>query len=285
MKTIYKLLLFFIFIFAFPAVAEELNYELIETPTGKPASFESIQLRLESTNVIVLGEEHDDRVFHQLSLDLFKSLSQKFPISLSLEMLERDQQTIINEYLSGVIGEKQLFASIVHWKNFKEDYFPLVQFAKENQIPVLCSNPPRRYVNLITQKGLLAYQSFPPAAEPFLPDAYRLEKYLAADYKERLNQLFSGHHGGAGPKTEFMILAQATWDQGMADSISRERYRSGRKVFHINGRFHSDREGGVVYRLRQMGESVLVLSGFSKGKEDPSDFKKIADFVILTNGR
>ena len=39
------------------------------------------------------------------------------------------------------------------WPNYKTDYAPLIAFCKAQKIPVLASNAPRRYVNIVSRKG------------------------------------------------------------------------------------------------------------------------------------
>ncbi|MCW7494307.1 ChaN family lipoprotein [Leptospira sp. 2 VSF19] len=278
------ILLFFV-VWGISAEEENSSVQIVRTSTAEMVSIDEIVKETSKFNVIVFGEEHDNDDLHRFYLALFKRLSEVESLSLSLEMLEKDEQYIVNEFLEGRISEVSFLSSITQWKNFKSDYFPLVSTAKEKKCNVIAANPPRRYVNLISRKGLAAYREFTDQAIQYLPPAYSLEKYLTEDYKQRLTELFGQGHGGGHGGNQYLILAQATWDQGMAEAISREFYKTGKKVVHLNGRFHSDRRGGVVHRLQEMGLSVLVLSGFVKDREESRDFAKIADFVILTNGR
>ncbi|TGK82440.1 hypothetical protein EHQ24_14420 [Leptospira noumeaensis] len=278
--------LFLFFSFGISAESGSATVQIVRTATAETVSISDIVKESSKYNVIVFGEEHDNQNLHRFYETLFKEISDLEPTSLSLEMLEQDGQNITNEFLKGTITESHFLTSTSHWKSFKTDYLPLVLLAKDKKLNVVAANPPRRYVNLISRKGLAAYREFSDSAFTFLPPAYSLEKYLTEDYKQRLNELFAGgHSAGHGSGNPHLVLGQATWDQGMAESVSREFYKTGKKIVHLNGRFHSDRNGGVVHRLREMGLSVLVISGFVKDREESRDFVKIADFVILTNDR
>lgn len=237
----------------------------------------------ESFDVVVWGEEHDDNDGHQKELQTFRALTETFPMSLSLEMLERDQCPLAEEFLTGKIPEKQFLSSTVHWKNFAEDYLPMVRVAKETFSPVVCANAPRRYVNALSRKGIISYMDFSDAVMKWLPEAHTLTQNVEPFYQSRLRDLFA--NAAHGTSAENMLLAQYLWDQTMAESVSRELFRSGRKVFHVNGRFHSDYGGGLVYRLRQMGHKVLVISAFQGTLPSASDSPDLADFVILTSSR
>lgn len=265
-----------------------IDVKIIQTKTMKEVSWKEILDEMDKNEILIWGEEHDDSFGHIAQLEFYKKFSDLYPTSLSLEMLEKDQQPILDEYSRGSIPEKQLLSSLVLWKNFFSDYLPLLKHAKESYHPIICANPPRRYVNAIARKGMIAYSEFSEDAYKLIPPAYTLGLYQSEPYLAKLRAMFQEDHTSPSKQnisSESMILAQYMWDQGMADAISRESYRSGRKVIHFNGRFHSDAMGGVAYRLSQMGHKVLVLSVFPEGKEEVQNFEKLADFVILTKSR
>ena len=104
-----------------------------------------------------MGEQHDDAVAHFLQLQIFKAAVEKYSkdrkVALSLEMFERDVQTVVDEYLKNLISETHFLASSRPWGNYKTDYRPLVELAKEKNLPVIAANAPRRYVNMVTRLG------------------------------------------------------------------------------------------------------------------------------------
>ncbi|WP_411821578.1 ChaN family lipoprotein [Leptospira sp. 'Mane'] len=277
-----------------PVVAEEeiATFKVWNSKTKSYGNVSEILLQAEGYDVVIWGEEHDDAEGHKAQLDFFKKFTFGFPkVTLSLEMLEKDQQLILDEYVKNIIPERQLLSGSSHWKNFASDYFPLVKHAKESSSFVVCANPPRRYVNAVARKGMNAYSDFSNEVHHWIPEAHTLGQNISPVYQIKLSSMFQVDHSqdpkvsSNMPSPENMILAQFMWDQGMAESISREVYRSGRKVLHLNGRFHSDDEGGVAYRLKKMGHKVLVLSVFPEGKEEEGNFSKLGDFVILTKSR
>ena len=52
---------------------------------------------------------------------------------LGSEMLEVDDQLVIDEYLAGIIL-KNLHLSVKYGPNFKTDYLPILNFAKDQSI-------------------------------------------------------------------------------------------------------------------------------------------------------
>jgi uncharacterized iron-regulated protein len=148
---------------------------------GTPATLDDILVRARMAEVTFLGEEHDDPVAHYLELEILKQLAssegarnvgraKRTPdVLLSLEMFERDVQLIVDEYTGGFITERAFLESARPWKNYKTDYRPLVEFAKELKIPVVAANAPSRYVNRVGRMGKASLEQLSKAAKAFLP--------------------------------------------------------------------------------------------------------------------
>ncbi|EPG73805.1 PF04187 family protein [Leptospira fainei serovar Hurstbridge str. BUT 6] len=256
--------------------------KIFDSKSQTRASWTSVESKVREADVIIVGEEHDDEAGHEWQLNTFKKLSESFSITLSLEMLERDQQIIVDEYLKEELTEKGYLNYTKFWPNYSKDYHPLVEVAKIRNIPVLASNAPRRYVNLVSQKGI---RSLMKIRSPFLPPRYLLRLHRQVEYEAKLAKAMGGHHSdGSTSNLQNFVDAQYLWDASMADAIAEEFYTTGRKIVHINGRFHSDQGMGVTYRLRQMGLKVLVFSVFplEEGKKLGVEEFQLADFLVVT---
>src|SRR5688500_16517818 len=67
--------------------------------------------RLATADVIIFGEQHDDRETHRAQLELLQALGRAGrPIVVSLEMFERDVQPAVDDYLAGRIAEADFLA-------------------------------------------------------------------------------------------------------------------------------------------------------------------------------
>lgn len=269
-------------------------------------SFEQMIEELRQADVVFLGENHDHKRGHRLQFAIFKALFARSPaLALSLEMFERDTQGVLDEYLGGYISEPSFLQAARPWPNYKEDYRPLVEFCKENRLPVVAANAPRRYVSIVSRKGPDALRELPRASKTYLaPLPYALD--LPAGYDRQLTEIFSAQHNstptgsantspppGTGaapamPTVANMKAAQALWDATMADSILRfRRANRGRRVVQLNGAMHSDSGYGIVDRLRKAAPRTkirIVTIRPEPGYPNlPSALAEdIADFVILT---
>jgi uncharacterized iron-regulated protein len=146
---------------------------------GRSSSFAELLDALEEAEVVLVGEQHDDAMGHQVEAELLIRAAQRLgvlgddpesrPVVLSLEMFERDVQYIVDEYLSDLITEEQFTRSSRPWPAYDTDYRPMVRFARAHGIPVVAANAPRRYVNLVSRQGPTALSDLSDAAKAFLP--------------------------------------------------------------------------------------------------------------------
>lgn len=158
----------------------------IYTGTGEPATLSDLLAAMEHADVVFVGEEHDDDAAHAFEGALLQAALRRYgserPVALSLEMFSRDVQYIVDEYLAGLITEEHLLASASPWRNYGTAYRPLVEFARQEGIPVLAANAPRRYVNRVARLGpasLAALGSRARASLPPLPYPGPSEAYAA----------------------------------------------------------------------------------------------------------
>jgi uncharacterized iron-regulated protein len=125
---------------------------------GTVASLTQIEAALDTVDVLLIGETHDDPTAHALQDSLFRraqaaAASGSRPLALSLEMFERDVQPVVDEYLAGIISERHFIDDARAWSNYRSAYAPLVNRARGGGHPVLAANAPRRYVNLVARSG------------------------------------------------------------------------------------------------------------------------------------
>ena len=73
----------------------------------RPSSLDELAEAAADYDVLLIGEVHDDAEAHRLELALLKQIHEKHSASrqivLSLEMFETDTQTVLDEYLKGLI--------------------------------------------------------------------------------------------------------------------------------------------------------------------------------------
>lgn len=274
------------------------HYKIYSTSLKKEVSINELIESVKNFDVLFFGEEHNDSVAHYLEATIFKSLHQAYPKSaLSLEMFDRDVQDVMNEYLKGFIKEKHFLKDAKVWHNYK-DYKPMVEYAKNNSLDVICANAASRYSNLAGRKGqkalselsLSSKKNFAPLPYDTASGAYYnkllgLTSHAPTTHKDSVQKKASPMMMGGFN----LVMAQSLWDATMAYSISEYlKLNKGKKIFHVNGRFHSDENSAVVSQLKKYNNKLnaLVIScgsdeNFSNIKWE--NYNHLGDYVILTD--
>ena len=261
---------------------------------GNPATFEDIVKAIEKTDVVFLGELHDDTVGHALQMQIFKAVFDKYAkerrVTLSLEMFERDVQVVVDEYLKGYISEQHFTAAGRAWGNYKTDYRPLVEFAKENKLDVVAANAPRRYVNMVSRLGRDSLNQLSPDAKRWLAP---LPFGEASDaYAKKFNALMGGMTDSISPNQHNPMLASQTlWDATMAFSVSEYlKQHKNALIVNLNGGFHTENRLGTVEQLFKYNPKARALVVTIRYENDFQSFNKekhtdLGDFVILTDAK
>jgi uncharacterized iron-regulated protein len=263
------------------------NYKVYSTASQKQVSLDDIINDMNKADVVFYGEEHNDSVGHTIELALLSKLIQKFPkkAALSLEMFETDTQPILNEYLHGLIREKNLISDARAWPNYK-DYRPLVELAKEKGISVIAANAPGRYTNRVTRLGLNSLQQLDATAKSWLPPL-PIDTATGA-YYQKFVDIMGGHAGMGGMQ---IYQSQNLWDATMGWSVAKYiKDHPGSKILQINGGFHSEDKLGAAAQFKKYAPkaSVINIAVFAVDDLDHIDWSKYSksnNYIIVTNGR
>ncbi len=273
-----KKLTFSIFLFAtIISVAQDKKAYQIFDKKGKKSSYEKVLKASEKTDVVLFGEIHDNSLVHWLQLEFTKDLAQRKPLVLGAEMLEADNQKQLDQYLKGEINQKQLDSSARLWKNYKTDYKPLVDFAKDKKINFIATNVPRRYASLVFKKDLVALDSLSALEKSWIaPLPIEFDINLPG-YKGMMS-MQGGHAGEKMPK------AQAIKDATMAYFINKNRKENSIFV-HYNGTYHSDNYEGINWYLRKLDADIQIVTIAMVEQKDISKLEaehyNKADFVLV----
>jgi len=249
---------------------------------GKPASWKELLKDCKKADVVFFGEEHNNPIAHWLELELLKDLFTEAGADLVVgaEMFERDDQLLLDEYLSGAIKTRNFEEEAKLWNNYKTDYKPLVEFAKSNKLAFIGTNIPRRYAGVVNARGLEALDSLSAEAKKYIAPL-PIEVDLNLPGYKGMMEMMEGHGGGV---SENFPKAQASKDATMAWSIS-QHWKKGRTFLHFNGSYHSDNREGIVWYLdkyepKAKVATITFISQESVGSLAEENLGK-ADFIIV----
>jgi uncharacterized iron-regulated protein len=273
---------------------------------GRAAKIEEIVSALGDADVLIVGETHDDPVAHLLEAELLRRADESFgatsqkrrPVALSMEMFERDVQTVVDEYTGGLIQERHFLLSSRPWNNYQTDYRPLVEYAREHHLPVIAANAPARYVSRVSGLGPDSLRGLSAAARQWLPPTPLPPASTA--YAAKFNNLMRDGMGGAAQPAgaaaqanphggAHLLEAQALRDASMAYAVADflKRHHDA-LVVQVNGTFHSEERLGVPeqlahYRPKARVVVVTILPDDDFPSFDAARLGKLGDFVIITD--
>lgn len=248
---------------------------------GNSASYDEMIKDFKKADVVFLGEFHNDPISHWMEYEITNSLfdAKKGKLVLGAEMFEADTQLMLDEYVGDIISTNRFEADCRLWHNYDTDYEPLVAFARENKLPFVATNIPRRYADLVNRSGGTE------VLETLSDEAKRYMAPLPMPMKPDSILLATGGIMSLISENPLAIAkAQAVKDATMAWMIA-QNLKKGTLFVHYNGSYHSDFNDGIIYFLRQYVPGIKVKT-FSTVKQDEIDefdtetYGGIADYVI-----
>ncbi|MFC2097721.1 ChaN family lipoprotein [Bacteroidota bacterium] len=258
-----------LFLFLFPALmlaaqSDKPAFRLFDDQ-GVVVKYEKLLKDCEEADIILFGELHNNPIVHWLQYELSKDLFEIKGDNLVLgaEMFETDNQLILNEYLDGLISVIRFETEAKLWPNYKTDYKPLVNMAKDNKLKFIATNIPRRYASMVSKGGF-------EILEKLTDEAKKMIAPLPIQYDANLNCYKSMLSMGGGAMGQHVNInlpkAQAIKDATMSNNIYKN-WEEGKTFIHYHGTYHSDNFESIVWYLKQKNPDLKILSIGSVSQE------------------
>lgn len=247
--------------------------------SGKDLNAAQLAQRLQKYDIVFFGEYHDQSEIHKSEIDLLEALHKikGEKLVLSMEMFEVDNQEKLDSFLAGQLNEADFMATSRPWPNYQTDYAPLVNFAKEQNMPVVAANVPRFLAAHVAKNNASAagieeqYKKWLPKAT-YAPEGAYKDKFYA--------QMSSPAAPMKMPPQRLAAVyaAQCLKDDKMAESIAAfADAHQNMQILHINGCFHSDAHLGTAQKLEALRPELKIavitpLERKQKGEKPAGDF-------------
>lgn len=261
------------------AFAQKKTAYTIYNSKGQKVSYAKMAKNVSKTDILLFGEFHDNPISHWLQYELTQDLLSKKNLILGAEMFETDNQVAVSKYVQGTIDAAELDTTARLWSNFKTDYKPLLDIAKENKLDFIATNIPRRYAKMVYLGGFEALDTLAQLEKNFIaPLPIKYDAELPA-YKAML-EMMGGHGGDNFPK------AQAIKDATMAYNILKN-WNENQLFVHYNGTYHSNNYEGIYWYLLKEKADLNVSTISTVSQENPfkllEENKGLADFIIVVD--
>jgi uncharacterized iron-regulated protein len=243
---------------------------------GKKLAYGKMIKSLIKQDVVLFGELHNNPICHWLELEVTKSCLSARELVLGAEMFEQDNQSALNLYLNGKMTEKGLDSAARLWKNYKTDYAPLVNLAKENKLKFIATNIPRKFASLVSKGGFESLDNLSADEKTWLAPLPILYDPELPGYV-KMKTMMAEH------KMPNMAKAQAIKDATMAYFIFQNQKPSGLFI-HYNGSYHSEYFEGISWYLKKSNPNLRIATIASVSQDEinsllPEHIGK-ADYII-----
>jgi uncharacterized iron-regulated protein len=225
------------------------------TNKGKKIELKQVLKEAETADAVFFGELHNNSLGHWLQLQVLKGLQATTPdLVVGSEIFEREDQLNLDEWFSDQITEASFEAEAKLWKNYNTDYRPVLRYAKVKNLQFIATNVPRKYASLVSKSGLAGLDSLSSQAKKYFAKLPMAVDMTMPGYVAMKDMM----HGAPG-NSDYMIQAQALKDATMAESLF-EPLREGKKVYHINGSYHSKDGEGILWYLKREFPDLKILN-------------------------
>lgn len=234
--------------------------------------------QIDDAQVVLVGETHTRYDHHLVQLEILKYLYQKSPdLALGVEWFQQPFQKHLDDYVAGDITEKEMLHLTEYFSRWKYNYRlyqPILQYARENKIPVIALNAPRELIRALARSEI---DDLPEELKSQLPKSY---DWSDKDYEKRLRDIFELHPEYKG-KFENFMRSQLTWDESMAErAVQYLQQNPEARMLVLAGSGHIMFGSGIPNRIKRRIDtdqfSILVSDDSLPATND------IADFLVLS---
>lgn len=239
--------------------------QLIDLKTNQSISVEQLLSQLSTQDYILIGEEHDQQLHHQIELYLFKQLAQKMKLhSVAFEMLQVDQQPLINkiQFSRTTFSSDDEWKKAIKWKKWDWTMY------RNLIIEGLQSNSHVLATNLTVQEVEILLQGAHPLKGTFS---------ISNKVKHKIAQLLSSANQHLPYPIENMVSVQQFRDRRMAEQLIKNALSTS---LLIAGNHHVNKEIGVPLHIAEYDKTKKVAVLMLKTeKEDITSSQ--ADYLWL----
>jgi uncharacterized iron-regulated protein len=255
---------------------------LPETPTRviearRISAMDQLLDAIADRRVVFVGESHDRPEDHLTQLKVIQGLKARGKdVAIGMESFQQPYQPALDAYIRGDLDEAGLLRQTQYFDRWGFDwrlYRPLLQYAREQHIPVIALNLEAELTHRVREVGL---EGLSPTERARLPA--QIDRSDTA-YQERVRAVFEQHPMPDKRSFERFIEVQLAWDEGMAERAARYLRENPQKTLVVlAGVGHIEYGQGIPRRLlRRVPVPAATLVNASQRELDPA----IADYLVF----
>lgn len=249
---------------------------LLEVANGRRLSLSSFIFTVAESQVLLIGESHDNVRHHQQQLAIIRELHEEAerPMAIGLEMFEARSQQYLDAWVAGTLSLGR-FVSIyrANWSEPWYLYQDIFLYAREHHIPLIGLNASRQVVEKVGRQGFAALSS---------DDLKQLPGEITCDvdekYEKFIQRVYTWHGSGTFTFRSF-CEAQMIWDTTMAINVLRYHERNPERMVVVlagNGHCWKPAIPRQIERRSKVPCTVVLPENIKQNrftvKEDETDY-------------
>ena len=191
---------------------------IISTGLGKIVAFDEMLADLNDCRITYVGEKHTNAGHHDIQLKIIRAVFSENPnMTVGMEMFDHTYQDVLDSWSAGRLNERT-FLRKVHWyANWRYDYSlyrGILEYIRENNIRLVGLNIPFHIPRKIRVGGIENLRDDEKDKLPREIDTSNMA------HREYLREIFGHHHFRGEVDFEDFYMAQAAWEDAMAEKVA-----------------------------------------------------------------
>ncbi len=248
MKKFMQLLFPVVVLFFIFAPARSYGVErVVRTSDGKVITFRQMIREIRNSNIIFVGEAHNNMEHHAAQLQVIKALETlSVTAAVGLEMFTADSQNELDRWLAGRMGDEAFIKTYLdNWAFPWRYYRDIFLYAKKHRISMIGLNVSPEITQKVSQSG---FASLAPGELRQLPPQIGCD--IDARYMDFIKKAYE-FHGMQSNSFIHFCEAQMIWDKVMAWNLAKYLTRNpGKTVVVLAGTGHAWKRG-IPEQLRR----------------------------------
>lgn len=221
---------------------------ILRVSDRRNVTFGEMMKDLERARVIYAGETHDDPEHHLLQFRIIRELHRAgLPLAIGMEMFTAADQRELDRWVEGKTGLAEFREFYLRsWTLPWSLYGDILLFARNNRIPLIGLNVPRKITRKVATSG---FASLTPEERRLLPPAISCD--VDSAYMAMIRRSYSNHDANRRTFKNF-CEAQMLWNKAMAYHLAEfVRKNPRRTVVVITGGGHALRGGMPAQAVKE----------------------------------
>ena len=236
--------------------------------------------QMDRVRIVLVGEHHNNNDHHRAQLQMIQALHRLGKkVVVGMEMFRQESQRPLDQWVAGQMDEAQFKPIFMdNWSYGWPLYRPIFEYARDNRIPMVGLNVPRRVT------AQVAYHGFASLSREQKGPLEGITCNVTPEYRDFVEKAYGAHGHGKMDFTKF-CEAQLVWDTAMAMYAIDYLERNPDYVMVVLAGSGHARKLGIPTQLEKRNAwPYAVVLPETKGVFDAKRLTaQDADYILLSN--